>query len=101
MITTIQDSEGKVTAYCEWRLVGQSGYDMENGKYVWVNDLWIHKSVRHKGLVNDIIDRIMTIVPQAEYCYFQRKRYNNKVRIFTNSQMERRRMNNLHKKVEV
>jgi hypothetical protein len=100
MITTLKDNDGKVEAYCEWRLVGQSGYECPNGKYVYVHDLWVHESVRHQHLVNEIINDIMTLVPQAEYCYFQRKDYNERVRLFTRSQMERRRMKN-HQKVEV
>lgn len=99
MLCKREDSEGRVIAYCEWRLVGQSGYECENGTYVYVHDLWVHESVRHQGLVNEIINEIMTIVPQAEYCYFQRKDYNERVRLFTRAQMERRRMKN--QKVEV
>lgn len=100
MLCKKTDSEGKIIAYCEWKLVGQSGYEMENGKYVWVNDIWIHESIRNRHIVNEIIDEIMTMVPQAEYCYFQRKAYNEKVRIFTRSQMERRRMK-YYQKVEI
>jgi len=100
MLTKSHDSEGRIIAYCEWRLVGQSGYECPNGKYVYVHDIWVHESVRHQNLVNEIINDVMTLVPQAEYCYFQRKDYNERVRLFTRSQMERRRMKN-HRKVEV
>ena len=100
MIAVKKDKEGRVIAYCEWRLVGQSGYECPNGKYVYVPDIWVHSSTRHQHLINEIIDDVMALVPQAEYCYFQRKDYNNKVRIFTRSQMERRRMKQ-HRKVEV
>jgi hypothetical protein len=92
MITTIKDEDRKVICFCEWRLVGQSGFEMENGKYVWVNDLWIHESVRGQSKLYDIIEDIFAIVPETtEYCYFQRKEHNNRVRIFTRSQMERMR----------
>jgi hypothetical protein len=100
MLCKKTDSEGRIIAYCEWRLVGQSGYECPNGKYVYVHDIWVHESVRHQHLVNEIINDVMTLVPQAEYCYFQRKDYNERVRLFTRSQMERRRMKN-HRKVEV
>ena len=92
MLCKKMDSDGKIIAICEWRLVGQSGYDMENGKYVWVNDLWIHESVRGQNKLYEIIDDIFALVPETtEYCYFQRKEHNNRVRIFTRRQMERMR----------
>jgi ribosomal protein S18 acetylase RimI-like enzyme len=100
LLNTKKDETGRIIAYCEWRLVGQSGYEVPNGKYVYVHDLWVHEDYRHQHLVNEIINDIMTLVPQAEYCYFQRKDYNERVRLFTRSQMERRRMKN-HQKVEV
>jgi len=92
MVTRFTDKlDGKIVAYCEWRLVGPSGYECENGKYVWVNDLWVHPSFRNKYKVNRMIDEIMRIVPQAEYCYFQRKDVSNKVHLYSRSQMERKR----------
>ena len=97
MLCKKEDAEGRVIAYCEYRLVGQSGYECPNGKYIYVHDLWVHESVRHQHLVNEIINDIMTLVPQAEYCYFQRKDYNERVRLFTRSQMERRRMKTYQK----
>jgi hypothetical protein len=91
MITTLKDLDGKVVCYCEWRLVGPSGYDCENGEYVWINDMWIHETFRNKYKVNRIIDEVMRICPQANYCYFHRKNKNDKIRIYTRSQWERRR----------
>jgi len=92
MITSLKDGKGRIIAYCEWRLVGPSGYEMENGQYVWVNDCWVHSSYRYDHRINHLIDEVMQIVPSAKYCYFQRKNKNGKLRIFTHSQMERRRM---------
>lgn len=91
MVTVLKDNEGKVISYCEWRLVGQSGHETPSGEYVWVNDFWVHEDYRLKHKVERIIDEVMRIVPQARYCYFQRKDKNMKLRIFTRNQMERRR----------
>jgi hypothetical protein len=91
MITTLKDYDGKVITFCEWRLVGPSGYDMENGEYVWINDIWCHPSHRNRYKVNRIIDEVMRMVPDAKYCYFQRKKKNERVRIYTRTQWERRR----------
>ena len=91
MVTTLKDKWGRIIAYCEWRLVGQSGLETPNGEYVWVNDLWIHKEYRMKYKVNRFIDEVMRIVPQANYCYFQRKDVSNKIHLYSRSQMERKR----------
>lgn len=91
MITSLKDSEGKIIAYAEWRLVGQSGYEVPNGTYVWVNDMWCHEEYRFKNKVGRIVDEIMRSVPQAEYCYFQRKDVSDKVHIYSRRSWERRR----------
>lgn len=92
MITNVKDSDGKIIAYCEWRLVGPSGNEVPNGEYIWINDMWVHPSYRFKNQINRIIDEIMRLVPQAKYGYFQRKDKNMKLHIFTRDQFERRRM---------
>lgn len=91
MITTVKDSEGRVIAFCEWRLVGRDGLESSNGRYVWVNDCWVHEAFRNMSLVSRIIDDVMTAVPRAEYCYFQRKDVNDKLHLYSRRQWERRR----------
>jgi hypothetical protein len=91
LITSLKDEHGKIVAYCEWRLVGPSGYEIENGEYVWVNDIWVHGEFRHAGKLNRIIDEIMRDTPQAKYCYFTRGKYGERMKMFTRAQWERRR----------
>jgi len=91
LLTSLKDNEGKIISYCEWRLVGESGLEVPSGKYVWVNDFWVHEKYRNKNKVNRMIDEIMRIVPQAEYVYFQRKNVSDKIHIYSRSQMERKR----------
>jgi len=98
MITTLRNSDGLVYALCEWRLVGPSGYEVPNGVYIWINDIWVHEDYRGQHKVNRIIDEIMRTIPEAKYCYFQRKNHNDKVRIYTRTQFERRR--NAYEKVK-
>ncbi len=91
MITSLKDQDGKIIAYCEWRLVGQSGQEVPSGEYIWINDCWVHEDYRHTHKVGRIIDEVVRIVPNFKYGYFQRKDYNDKLRIFTKNQWERRR----------
>jgi len=92
MITSLKDSEGRIIAYCEWRLVGPSGLEVPSGEYIWVNDMWVHPAFRRAHKVNRIIDEIMRGCPQAKYCYFQRKDVSDRLRLYTREQFERRRM---------
>lgn len=92
MITKLMDTDGKIVAYCEWRIVGPSGYETPNAEYIWINDIWVHKEFRNTHRVNRMIDEIMRICPDAKYGYFQRKNHNDRVRIYTRSQFERMRM---------
>ena len=91
MITNLKDLSGRIVAYAEWRLVGPSGYEVPNGEYIWLNDIWIHEEYRNMGKLNKIIDEIMRLVPNAKYCYFQRKDINMKLHIYSRRQWERRR----------
>lgn len=92
MVTSLKDDEGRIIALCEWRLVGPSGYEVENGHYIWVNEIWVHRSFERTSRINRIIDEIMRFVPQAKYCYFKRAKYGERMKIFTREQWERRRM---------
>jgi len=92
LLTSLKDSEGKIIAYAEWRLVGPSGLETPAGKYVWINDCWVHKDYRGKHRINLLIDEVMRHVPNAEYCYFQRKDVNEKLHMYSRRQWERRRM---------
>jgi hypothetical protein len=91
MVVTLKDLEGKIIAYCEYKIVGPSGYEIDNGEYIWVNDLWIYEDYRGKNTFNRIIDEILRKVPQAKYGYFKRGKYGGRMKIFKRSQWERRR----------
>lgn len=86
MITTVPDSQGRVIAWIEWRQVAQSGFDKIRGEYVWVNDLWVHPDHRNQGLISQMIDKILYKAPDAQYGYFTRKKYGNRMRIWKREQ---------------
>lgn len=91
MITSLKDEQGRIICYAEWRLVGPSGYDVENGEYVWLSDLWVHQDFERTKRINRIIDEIMRIAPTAKWCYFTRGKYGFRKKIFSREQFERRR----------
>lgn len=99
MISSLKDKEGRIIAYVEWRLVGQSGFDKQDGEYVYINDIWVHGDYRMKHLLNRMTDEVMRQVPTAKYCYFQRLKRNENLRMYTRDTFQRRR--NPYMKVEV
>lgn len=91
MVTVLKDDDGKVISYCEWRLVGKSGFDKPDGKFVWINDVWVHETFRHKNRLGRLIDEVMRFVPSATHCYFSRKKYNSRIKMYSRNFWERRR----------
>lgn len=89
MITKIQDEQGKIVGYCEWRQVAKSGIDKFQGEYIWINDLWVHPDYRNKGLINQMIDTILYKAPDALFCYFKRTKYNKRMRLWKRENFER------------
>lgn len=91
MVTSLKDESGRIVCYCEWRLVGKSGFDRPDGEYVWVNDLWVHPEYKRTMRINRIVDEVMRSAPSANYCYFKREKYNGRLKMFTKEYWERRR----------
>ena len=81
MIEVNKDSDGKIISYIVWQLVDEKGHFKKDGKYVWVDDLWTHPDYRKNGTIRKYINKICKIAPQAEYCYFNREKY-DRVRIY-------------------
>lgn len=91
MITSLKDDDGRIVCYASWSLVGKSGYPLENGEYVYLEDIWVHRDFERTKRINRIIDEVMRIAKDAKYCYFKRGKYNGRMKIFTREQWERRR----------
>lgn len=91
MITSLKDEDGRIICYAEWRLVGKSGFDVECGEYVWLEDLWVHPAFERTKRIGRIIDEILRIAPSAKYGYFKRGKYGFRMKIFTREMWERRR----------
>jgi len=99
MLTNLKDNDGRIIAFTEWRLVGQSGFDKQDGEYIWVEEIWVHQNYRGKHLINRMIDEIMRISPSAKYCYFNRLKRNSNLRMYSRPAWQRRRQ--AYMKVEV
>ena len=87
MIETIRDDEDKVVAYIEWSLVNNSGRTSKLGKYIFVNELWIHKSLRRGKILRGFIQLIGTKTPTARYAYWERRKYDCRMKMFKVEQL--------------
>ena len=89
MISKIIDGEGKVIAYAEWRQVGQSGFDKFQGEYIWINELWMHKSLHNSWeTYRTIMNQILFKAMDAKWLYFRREKYNGRVsKLYSRSQI--------------
>lgn len=70
-----------IYAFCEWNLVNEKGHFDRHGKYVWVNDLYIHPDYRRNGILREFINKI-TEKSGAKYCYFKREKYGGRMSIY-------------------
>ena len=75
MIESIKDNEGFIYAYIEWSLRNKFGLEDNDGTYVWVNDLWVHKDYRHKKLIRMLSIKIYKRVPWVEQVYWKRDKH--------------------------
>jgi len=79
MVTVSENENGYVIGLCEWRQVAKSGFDKVNGEYIWINHLWIHPEARNSFVMAELMDKILLTAPDAEWCYFTRKKYNGRM----------------------
>lgn len=81
MIEVKKDKQEKVVSYVVWQLVNEKGHFDKHGKFVWVDDLWIHPDYRNNGIIREFINKI-TEKSGANYCYFKRKKYDGRMSIY-------------------
>lgn len=72
MIEIVTDDKGELKAVCEYYIVDQQGLLNDNGRLVWIQDVYISPSVRGNGVLKTFTRNIIKKVPQAEAAYFIR-----------------------------
>ena len=83
MLEIIRDNDKNIIACCEWYLVDINGKMDDKGNYVWINEVEINPSQRGNGLLKKFIKIITDKAPQSEYGYFQRRKYKDRVRMYS------------------
>lgn len=83
MIIDIRNNEGYVYAWCVYQIVGEDGKTENGGKFVYIEDIWIHKNHRN-GTLNELIIMIATDpnIFNCEWVYWEKRKENFKVKTF-------------------
>ena len=89
MVNHILDETGKVEAYIVWRLVGTDGIEKGDGEYVFVDELWIHKTAFNKGYIRKFIKIISDKSPTAKHGYWLRRKHGDRMKIFSREQLNK------------
>ena len=80
MIVVSKDNEDRVIAYMEARVVGQSGFDVLNGEYLYIADLWIHKDYKNDWSVfRELMNATLFKAISIRWVYFNRTKYHNRM----------------------
>jgi hypothetical protein len=94
MVIVKEDSTGRVIAYAELRLVDELGREQEKGIYVWIHDVWVHKSLRTHNKFNAILEGFINQGKHdfqwAEYIYWQRGKYGKRMSLYSKAKITRR-----------
>jgi len=54
MISVVKNDSGYVAGYIEWEIVNKDGAFENDGKYICVQNIWIHKEERKKSILRDL-----------------------------------------------
>lgn len=94
MIITKKDSEGRVVAYADFRLMSETGTEVAQGNYAWIEEVWIHEPLRSRNVFNSILeDFIYTYskkYPSAKFIYWKRKKHKDRMSLYVVDKIKRR-----------
>ena len=85
MLETIREN-GEILACLEWYIVNWDGSWNDKGEVVWIEELQVSKSAEKKGLIMEFIKLIYKQVPWVKAGYFKRKKYNERVKLYSVNQ---------------
>jgi hypothetical protein len=81
MIYKIHDKDDKVIAYVVYFQIDKNKTIDENGAYIYVEDVWVHKSIRFKDTMNKMLYGLLPLY-NNKYIYWQRCKYNDRISLY-------------------
>ena len=81
MIYKVHDKDDRVISYVVYYLLDKSGKFDPHGDYAYVEDIWVHKSMRFK---HTMWKMLRTLIPRHsnKYIYWARGKYKDRIKIY-------------------
>lgn len=82
MVSYLLNGYSNIYAFCEWHVVDSQGVRCKNGKYIYIQELWINKLLRKKFGRVKIIRRLTQLMADNEdtqncsWVYWEYRKYN-------------------------
>ena len=94
MVIVKKDNTGKVVAYADFRLMSETGVEVAQGSYAWIEEVWIHEPLRTRNVFNSILeDFIYTYsnkYPSAKFIYWKRNKHKDRMSLYVVDKIKRR-----------
>jgi len=91
MIEQIRDSDDRVVSYMERMQTNEKGYGDDNGKYVFIRDVWVHDDYRYARFMERMFSHVYKETPDADWVYWERHKKNGKLECFPKHKLIKRK----------
>lgn len=80
MVTHLENLYGFCDAYIEWQILDGQGQFKENGEYIYIQELWVHKSCDGRKAIRELSNIIFNDErsKNSKYVYWVRHKYNER-----------------------
>jgi len=91
MISSLKNDGGFIYAYIEWSVVNDLGQHENFGKFVWINDVWIHGSYRKKEELRNLIKLVYDheFTQNSQFVYWSRGKYSDRQSLYLKKRFKR------------
>lgn len=82
MVEYDTNDRGNLTGLIEYFVVDNQGNIDDMGDHIFVKEFYVNPELRGNGSIAKFAHRLISKVPLARYCYFERRKYDNRIRIY-------------------
>lgn len=88
-IIDLKNKDGFTSAYIVFTPRDEKGKEDYNGDYVYVEELFIHDSIKGIKTLRNLIRMVIDAFPNAKYGYWKRRKYNERIKVCLKTQVNR------------
>lgn len=82
MIEFTTDKKRNLTGVVDFWIVNKKSELDKKGDIIWVSNWYINPKYRNNGQIAIFAKKVIDKVPWANWCYFAREKYGNRLRIY-------------------